>query len=538
MANYLNIEPPDYSISELRAWAQNGIPALQTFSGLQINMLEETNEKFVSKMPPWFQQGTEVLKDWMKKNTRISISKMLNLGMKGATAVRTSEGFVITTDLNQQFKEREKDIQDSIKPVLSLTAQAYGMFWGIAFAETDEPFQAQLDKMIEVYRQRCEVDPQAKSPITPLFLSFFRDKTSKRITPEYDRKHPVTIIDRASMGSIRDVIMPRINSGEEIGELKGISAPAPEAEQLIIPECAIESKLPAVLPLEAIHMSDGITTTKRGAVSMPIRLFFEAIMSLDPKETQADIRFQLGDLLRYLNPNGKYNRTNHLPYVLKGLHNLYFLRIPYREKTDKPSTEVDWIPVLPRTVPNAQSGDDASIILEVKLPPDASSGMMVEKEILRLTGKHSSAKFNAYLSACWIFDRYGTTKKGIIDPTKPIEYRDRDGNLLKRDGTPIFDSRGKRTKNPYHTDAVTQLDRETNPTRKRYPILSFEDLVRACFPKGNDQSKWATYRKRALSAWNALETDGIVRIERYKHGLRILPSESHIGHYRAVDNVY
>ena len=191
-----------------------------------------------------------------------------------------------------------------------------------------------------------------------------------------------------------------------------------------------------------------------------------------------------------------------MPYVLQGLHNLGWLRIPYRENPDRPSTEVDWIPVQPRTVPNLNSGDDAPIILEVRLSPDATGGMMVEKDILRLAGKHSSAKFNAYLSACWLIDRYGTVPQGIIDPTKPVENRDADGYLLAGDGTRIFDSRGKPITNPYR--AAKQLEREPNPARKKYPILPFNDLTRACFPKGFDHRKRATYKKRALKAWKEL----------------------------------
>ena len=259
---------------------------------------------------------------------------------------------------------------------------------------------------------------------------------------------------------------------------------------------------------------------------MPIRLFFEAMMALDPKQTHVDIHFKLGDLLRYLNPDGKYNRTNHLPHVLRGLHSLHFLRIPYRSNPDRPSTEVDWIPVLPRTVPNLQSGNDASIILEVKLPPDAKSGMMVEKDILRLTGKQSSAKFNAYLSACWIFDRYGTTPKGIIDPTKPAAQRDTEGYLTNTTGDRIFDERGKPIKNRYHAKNIEAGQRVDNEARERYPILSFEDLTRACFPKGFDTKQKRLYKKRALKAWEALETDGILRIEKHIQGRRILPSDS------------
>ena len=401
-----------------------------------------------------------------------------------------------------------------------------------------EPTQDGAQWLHQEWKLARKQDAKLTHPLAPIVREWIQTQTAKRITPDYDKKHPSGIV-KYRLGSVRDVIVSQANATEKVGQLRGISAPAPESQQIELPGFEMQSLLPTILPLENVRIVEGMETTKRGAVAMPIRLFFEALMALDPKETQADLHIKLGDLLHLLNPDGKYNRTNHLPYVLQGLHSLYDLRIPYRENPDKPDTEVDWIPVLPRTVPNVNSGDDASIILEVKMPPNAKSGMMVEKDILRLTGKQSSAKFNAYLSACWIFDRYGTTPRGIIDPTKPAAQRDAEGYLTDRNGKRIFNDRGKPIKDRYHPRNIAAGERVENEARERYPILSFDDLTRACFPKGFDRKKRATYQKRALKAWEELEADNILRIEKYQHGWRILPSDSHIGRYRALkQNVY
>ena len=401
-----------------------------------------------------------------------------------------------------------------------------------------EPTQDGAQWLHQEWKLARKQDAKLTHPLAPIVREWIQTQTAKRITPDYDKKHPSGIV-KYRLGSVRDVIVSQANATEKVGQLRGISAPAPESQQIELPGFEMQSLLPTILPLENVRIVEGMETTKRGAVAMPIRLFFEALMALDPKETQADLHIKLGDLLHLLNPDGKYNRTNHLPYVLQGLHSLYDLRIPYRENPDKPDTEVDWIPVLPRTVPNVNSGDDASIILEVKMPPNAKSGMMVEKDILRLTGKQSSAKFNAYLSACWIFDRYGTTPRGIIDPTKPAAQRDTEGYLTDRNGKRIFNDRGKPIKDRYHPRNIAAGERVENEARERYPILSFDDLTRACFPKGFDRKKRATYQKRALKAWEELEADNILRIEKYQHGWRILPSDSHIGRYRALkQNVY
>jgi hypothetical protein len=426
----------------------------------------------------------------------------------------------------------------SITLLLEATANEAQAIANFLLQTEGEPTLERALTLHNQWKQWRKSEENLQHPLAPIVRAWIQQATAKQITREYDRKHPAAIIERSRMGSIRDVTTFS-NLAEELDTLIPFSAPAPESQQIEMPGLETQSILPEVLPLQAVHMRDGIETTKRGAVAMPIRLFFEAMMALDPKETQVDIRFKLGDLLRYLNPDGKYNRTNHLPHVLRGLHSLHFLRIPYRSKPDNPSTEVDWIPVLPRTVPNLKSGNDASIILEVKLPPDARSGMMVEKDILRLTGKKSSAKFNAYLTACWIFDRYGTTPKGIIDPTKPAAQRDTEGYLTNGNGKRIFDDRGKPIKDRYHAKNIAAGERTENEARERYPILSFEDLTRACFPKGFDPKQKRLYKKRALKGWEALETDGILRIEKHIQGWRILPSDSHIGRYRALEkNVY
>ena len=99
-----------------------------------------------------------------------------------------------------------------------------------------------------------------------------------------------------------------------------------------------------------------------------------------------------------------------------------------------------------------------------------------EKDILRLTAKKSSAKFNAYLTACWIFDRYGTTPKGIRDPTKPAAQRDIEGYLIDATGKRYFEDHGKPTKNRYHAKNIAAGQRVDNEARKR-------ELTRACFPK-------------------------------------------------------
>ena len=471
--------------------------------------------------------STEIKEDWQRKGLLVEKPPPSNEDVLLALVK-----LMHPTKRARYEREITQLYQEHPEMVGSVTAALEGMTDDILMKRAI----SEMTEQIGIIHNRCK--EFMKHPLIPIVEAYFgdwhREQTAKPITKEYDSKKPAAVIPSEHLGGIRDIIVPSFS--DEIGELKGISAPAPGSNQIEIPGLETNSILPTILPLQAVHMVEGMETTKRGAVAMPIRLFFEALIALDPNETEADIRFKLGDLLKYLNPNAKYHRTNHLPYVLEGLHSLYFLRIPYRSDPDKPSTEVDWIPVLPRTVPNPQSGDDASIILEVKLPPDARRGMMIEKHILRLTGKKSSARFNAYLTACWVFDRYGTVKGTLTDPTRPVENRTGNGNLIDHEGNLILDSRGKPIKDLYHEKAISQLEREPNPKgEKKYPILSFDDLLRACFPKSYPKSERAKYLKRAQKAWEALETDGFIQIKRFPHGWRIMPSEQHLGRYRALN---
>ena len=514
------------------AWHASDPPA--HVSNLRENLSDihsRDHDRDIRKLYNYLADRTLAERNEQRRATWRALMQKLKQELKNIEGVESLH--IQTTTLSQNSEQNEKGTlwleasANEVEAIANFMLQTEG-----------EPTTERAVTLHEEWLQWRESEANLQHPLAPIVRAWIQQATAKPITKAYNRKHPVAVIERSRMGSIRDVTLLS-SLAEELGTLRTLSAPAPESQQIEMPGLETESILPEVLPLQAVHMRDGIETTKRGSVAMPVRLFFEAIMALDPKETQVDIHFKLGDLLRYLNPDGKYNRTNHLPHVLQGLHSLYFLRIPYRSNPDEPSTEVDWIPVLPRTIPNQNSGDDASIILEVKLPSDARGGMMVEKDILRLTAKKSSAKFNAYLTACWIFDRYGTTPKGIIDPTKPADNRDNEGYLIDPLGNRIFDDNGKPIKDRYHARNIETGQRVDNEARQRYPILSFAELTRACFPKGFDTRHRVNYRKRALKAWDTLEADGIIRIEKHPHGWRIMPSESHIGRYRALNkNVY
>ena len=372
-----------------------------------------------------------------------------------------------------------------------------------------------------------------KHPLNAIVRAWLDDwilqQKSKRITRQLDIRRPAAILKHESMGSIRDLVFSRDEGGSVSSEL--IARPAPTEDQLTFwtPDVS-ESKLPDILPFELYQQ--GLATTKSAAVAMPVRLAFEALMQMEPGAHTERLYWQLGDLIDCLNPDGKFNWTNQLDYILDGLSALYWLRFPY---TPTGEGEVDWIPFLPRTVPNRNSTRDSRIIIEVSLPPDVSArGMMVEKNVVRLLGKKSSARFNAYLSACWLFDQYGTVNGKIIDPTMPKERRNDRGELVDLNDKPILTAQGKPVTNVKSTEAARHLDRIVNPARERYPQLSNDDLIRACYPKGVPREQQREYLRRAKKAWSELESDGFIRIDKVDAGWRIMPSDQHVSLYRAL----
>lgn len=367
-----------------------------------------------------------------------------------------------------------------------------------------------------------------KHPLGPIVEAFLKEKSATHISTEDDRKHPVAIL-KHPMGSIKNV---QFTNGDT-ARLREFATPESikhvETQRKKIKNSQ-QSFIPDVIPLEIAPPADIQPKTKAGAVPHVIRIFFEALMALEPKQTQGNISFTLGDLIKYLYPDGKFNRTNQLPYILNALDTLHFYAtVPFHQPSGNTGK---WRPVVVRNVLDRNAKNEDLIFLDVKMPPDATQGMLVEKQIIRRLGKKSAAQFSAYLSACAIWDKHGTAKGKLIDPTHPIVNRDTDGYLVDVNGNRLIGSKGKPIENPYRSDAIAQLEREPNPSRTKYPTLSNEDLIKACGL--NSTSNEHRDLIRAKEYWTQLEKDGIVSIDRLPNGWRIMPSENHMRAYRAM----
>ena len=175
----------------------------------------------------------------------------------------------------------------------------------------------------------------------------------------------------------------------------------------------------------------------------------------------------------------------------------------------------------------------------VEFPADDKGGMLVIKSIIRRLGQVSPSQFNAYLAACWIFNRYGRSPNNVlIDPTMPDpnSARDERGVLLHPETHhPILDDKGKGVKDIFAPAAVKVLDRVDRAEASAYPVLSFDEITRACYPGVNLKGKnKILHQQRAIQAWDELEQRGIIRVIRHADGYQILPSSEHLNLHRAI----
>ena len=428
--------------------------------------------------------------------------------------------------------EEQVNLENQAASIFQRVHDFFAAFAGLQI--TKDPLEAKehIQLIHDIWMFARESNNKLQHPLAPIVRAWLKEQTAKRINAEYDRKHPTAVL-KHPMGSIREV---NFVTGEH-AQLREFATPQritqTEPLQLRL-DFANDppSILPGLMPLEVAHPMGLQATTKKGAVSHVVRVFFEALMALEPNQRQADLMFTLNDLINYLYPDGKFNRTLQLPYIIKALDILHFYAtVPFKE--DDKGNIGDWRPVVVRTRLRPDDSNDKKIFLDVKLPPDATQGMIVEKAIMRLLGKQSAPKFNAYLTACWLWDKYGTVKGKLIDPTRPVEQRN-DTGLVDPTGKPIVTLSGKPITNVYHPRAVAQLQRERNPAAERYPILSDKDLILACKPNGYKPENHRWELQRAKEHWAALEKEGIISIHRGRGGWRIMPSERHLQTHRAV----
>ena len=230
-------------------------------------------------------------------------------------------------------------------------------------------------------------------PLAPIVRECVVEQSSKNITAEYDRKHSVAILEKSILGSIRDVVLDL----EGDGNLPIITDQTPVRQQLEIWES--EDPLPPVLPWSRL-LWDGISLqTKSGAVSHGVCVADEVFMELDTGEWKCRQRWELGTLLRALNPNLTEkqltsNRKKYLTFVIKGIQEVQ--KLGWTAQQDGKNGLYLPIKIPQRFMPTIESPDDFTVLFEVNIPIAGGAGyMMVEKDVMRLSRKQSAKQHHA-----------------------------------------------------------------------------------------------------------------------------------------------
>ena len=408
-----------------------------------------------------------------------------------------------------------------------------------------EPTPERLQWLQKAWEKAREDHPDLKipHPLSTIIRAWLQEQTAKHINREYDRRHPVAIIEKSVLGSIRDVVLDM----EGAGNLPIITEQTPELQQLDIWES--EDPLPSVLPWSRL-LWDGISLqTKSGAVSHGVCVADEVFMELNTGEWEGRQRWELGTLLRALHPNLTEkqltsNRKKYLTHVIKGIQETE--KLGWKAQMDGESGLYIPIKIRQRFMPTIHSSDDFPIIFEIAIPAAGGAGyMMVEKDVIRRARKKSANQLNAVKTSYWLIDTHGTgkTKEGIayiIDPTRPVEKRDADGYLIHPETLlRLHNSKGQPLRKITGPEAVRQLPRKKNrPQRNRYKELSPASRIKAVFPEGVPPTMSnSTASKRADMAFDDLADASYFEIEKSKDGSdrwRIMPSDSHVRRYRAI----
>ena len=383
------------------------------------------------------------------------------------------------------------------------------------------------------------------SPPLSLLIELWHNQPPEiESTQRYDHKRPVWIA-RYPRGNFD---LDLFSDSGDMGELRRFADDTVlPGIQMVLPKVQKKSVIRDPNKLLLAHVDGVATKTRAGAVSPELRIFVEAIMSMPVNERIARVKIKLDELISRLYPDG-FHWTNQSPKLLAAIRNIDKLTVPFINSSG--NIQHGYAPVKLNTMNFQRRNDD--VIFTVTLPDSVSGGPVVEKHFVRLLGLKSDPKWQAYLTLCDLFHRYGIYKNkdgkfSIYDPTRPVERRNDKGHLLNAKGKVIRSDKGEPLSNLYDPEAYEQLDRESNQWAiDQYPIVSFDDMLKACFPgrvykNGSERGK---YLKRAKEHFEVLahvssKTFGnkplnAIQLVRHANGWQFLPGKSHIKVYRGV----
>ena len=405
----------------------------------------------------------------------------------------------------------------------------------------DNPFTAKI---------KAAQKPPRANPLSGVIKALQNRPREIESTSIYDSRRPAAIM-RFPRGNFT---VEMFSDSSLAGSLKRFADNSllPQSIQMVVPPIHRKSVIRDPSKMLLTQVAGVPTTTRKGAVSPEVRVCVEALTQTPPKERMVQVHVVLGDLIERLYVNG-FNWTNQAPKLIEAIENIDNLRVPFINSSGK--LQRGWAPVKLNTMELSRRDDD--VVFTVSLPEDATVGPMVEKRFVRLLGLISAPKWQAYFSLCDLFYRYGVQegKDGFYleDPTKPVERRNADGYLLNAQGEMIYGTNGDPLTDLYSQEAVDQLDREDNQQGiKQYPIVPFEDMLKAAFPERvyKSTSEKTEYLNRAKQHFRELadkpskafrekkdeeKAPHIIKINKnHSDGWQFLPGESHVAVYRGV----
>ena len=237
----------------------------------------------------------------------------------------------------------------------------------------------------------------------------------------------------------------------------------------------------------------------RGPVPIPRRIGMEILLAVPPDARAHDsepLPTTMGRLaaavwpgtVRILSDGNVvgYKQTRHGPALLKALEKVHGPKhgsVAWRAGATGARrvlvTVVDW---------PESNAPDALLVLRVALPPESQQGPQVDKLLLRSLAATSNHQHRMMLTAYYLWDRYGTVKGRLIDPTLPVVLRDSAGYVLDANGK-VITERGAPTRRATHERAVQTGERERNPEIDKYQWLEGRDLILACHRTVGDKTE-------------------------------------------------
>ena len=296
------------------------------------------------------------------------------------------------------------------------------------------------------------------------------------------------------------------------------------------------------------HRNYGVEKYSNGRVPLEIKIFWEVIMALKPKQTEAKVVMTLGELKRrvflgYIREDGtinhdKFVRRIQMPRLIAALRRLRddaFIVCMDENRDLFRCQMITWMGEI-----HYDSDDGTPITFYVEEPPDTKTGGLLDKRLHREFADRTNgiAVLQMYHGVVNLWDKCkqqaGGHLLGLIPDLDPLRAHD-DCLLNPKDNSRILDQYGEMVLNPLSKEAFNYMDKKWNPDRGDvYPILEPEIIRLLAFPRtASKQMAISNYRKtRKILTW--MHDQNYLIVEWIGRKARIMPSYEHIQGHKAI----